>query len=325
MTAMIEAHGLTKSYGKTRALDGLDLVAHSGQVVAVLGPNGAGKTTFVRAVATLLRPDAGTLRVAGHDVRREPGAVRRVIGLAGQFAAIEPAMTGRENLEMVARLFGRTGREAKAAAGSVLEQLGLAQDGDRLARTYSGGMRRRLDLGASLVGAPRLLLLDEPTTGLDPRSRIELWEAIRALVAAGTDVLLTTQYLDEADNLASQVVIIDHGRAVAAGTPAELKRRIGGNVVEVHVARAADLPRTAEMLARLHGGAVSTDANSRRVSVAVDSGSDGLMRALRSIEDAGVAVEDVAMRQPNLDEVFLALTGHRTEPTGADADAPQAA
>jgi ABC-2 type transport system ATP-binding protein len=318
MTAMIEAHGLTKHYGKTRALDGLDLVAHSGQVVAVLGPNGAGKTTFVRTVATLLRPEAGSLRVAGHDVRRDPAAVRRAIGLAGQFAAIEPAMTGRENLEMVARLFGRSGREAKAAAATVLEQLGLTADGDRLARTYSGGMRRRLDLGASLVGAPRLLLLDEPTTGLDPRSRMELWGAIRALVAAGTDVLLTTQYLDEADHLASQVVIIDHGRAVAAGTPAELKRRIGGNIVEVHVANAGDLPRVADMLARLHHGAVSTDEGSRRVSVGVDSGSDGLMSALRSIEQAGVAVEDVAMRQPNLDEVFLALTGHPTDPAAGD-------
>ena len=259
-------------------------------------------------------------------MRREPAAVRRVIGLAGQFAAIEPAMTGRENLEMVARLFGRNGREAKAAAASVLEQLGLVGDGDRLARTYSGGMRRRLDLGASLVGAPRLLLLDEPTTGLDPRSRLELWDAIRALVAAGTDVLLTTQYLDEADHLASQIVIIDHGRAVAAGTPAELKRRIGGNIVEIHVAHAADLPRVAEMLARLHGGAVATDEATRRVSVGVDSGSDGLMSTLRAIEDAGVGVEDVAMRQPNLDEVFLALTGHSTDPTeAAGSDAAQAA
>jgi len=314
MTAMIEARGLTKHYGKTKALDGLDLTAHSGQVVAVLGPNGAGKTTFVRTVATLLRPDEGTLQVAGYDVRRDPAAVRRAIGLAGQFAAIEPAMTGRENLEMVARLFGRSGREAKAAAAAVLEQLGLAQDGDRLARTYSGGMRRRLDLGASLVGAPRLLLLDEPTTGLDPRSRMELWDAIRGLVAAGTDVLLTTQYLDEADHLASQVVIIDQGRAVAAGTPAELKRRIGGNVVEIHVARAADLPRVADMLAGLHDEAVSTDEASRRVSVAVESGSDGLMSALRAIEDAGIALEDIAMRQPNLDEVFLALTGRPADP-----------
>ncbi len=242
MTAMIEAHALTKRYRKTSALDGLDLVAEPGQVTAVLGPNGAGKTTFVRAVATLLRLDAGTLRVAGHDVRREPEAVRRQIGLAGQFAAIEPAMSGRENLEMVARLFGQSRRTARASATAVLEQIGLSESADRLARTYSGGMRRRLDLGASLVGAPRLLLLDEPTTGLDPRSRSELWDAIRALVAKGTDVLLTTQYLDEADHLASQIVIIDHGRAVAQGTSAELKRRVGGNVIEVH-ARSRDAPR----------------------------------------------------------------------------------
>ena len=182
MTATIEAHGLTKQYGKTKALDGLDLIAQRGQVTAVLGPNGAGKTTFVRMVATLLRADAGTLLVAGHDARKDPAAVRRVIGLAGQFAAVEPAMTGRENLEMVASLFGLSRRAAKASAAAVLEQLSLVEAGDRLARTYSGGMRRRLDLGASLVGAPRLLLLDEPTTGLDPRSRIELWDAIRALV-----------------------------------------------------------------------------------------------------------------------------------------------
>ena len=242
--------GLTKQYGKTKALDGLDLIAERGQVTAVLGPNGAGKTTFVRMVATLLRADEGTLLVAGHDARKEPGAVRRVIGLAGQFAAVEPAMTGRENLEMVASLFGQSRRAAKASAAAVLEQLGLVEAGDRLARTYSGGMRRRLDLGASLVGAPRLLLLDEPTTGLDPRSRIELWDAIRALVESGTDVLLTTQYLDEADHLASQIVIIDHGRAVAAGTPAELKQRIGGNVIEVHVRDSRDLAMIAELLGR---------------------------------------------------------------------------
>jgi ABC-2 type transport system ATP-binding protein len=309
MTPTIEAAGLTKSFGKVQALDGLDLIAPRGAVVAVLGPNGAGKTTFVRAVATLIRLDAGTLRVAGHDVRRDPEAVRRLIGLAGQFAAVEPAMTGRENLEMVALLFGQSRREAKASAARVLEQLGLTEDGDRLARTYSGGMRRRLDLGSSLVGAPRLLLLDEPTTGLDPRSRIELWEAIRALVQDGTDVLLTTQYLDEADHLAGGIVIIDHGRAVAAGTPAELKRRIGGNVVEIHVRSAGDLAAVAETVGRLARDAAVIDEATRRVSVAVDSGSDDLMRALRSIRDAGVEVEDIAMRQPNLDEVFLALTG----------------
>jgi ABC-2 type transport system ATP-binding protein len=319
MTAMIEARGLTKRFGKTTALDGLDLVANQGQVVAVLGPNGAGKTTFVRTVATLLRADTGTLLVAGHDARKEPGAVRRVIGLAGQFAAIEPAMTGGENLEMVARLFGQSRRAAKANAAAVLEQLGLVDDGDRLARTYSGGMRRRLDLGASLVGAPRLLLLDEPTTGLDPRSRIELWEAIRALVNDGTDVLLTTQYLDEADHLASQVVIIDHGKSVATGSPTELKRRLGGDIVELHVRSADDLPRVADMLEQLGHGDLQIDAATRRMSVRVKSGGDGLMTALRSLQDSGVELEDIAMRQPNLDEVFLSLTGRPTDHSGSMA------
>jgi len=309
MAATIEAHGLRKRYGKTVALDGLDLVAERGQVVAVLGPNGAGKTTFVRAVATLLRLDAGALRVAGHDVAKEPGAVRRAIGLSGQFAAVEPAMTGRENLEMVASLFGQSRRAAKRSATAVLERLGLTADADRLARTYSGGMRRRLDLGASLVGAPRLLLLDEPTTGLDPRSRIELWDAIRALVDAGTDVLLTTQYLDEADNLASQVVIVDHGRAVATGTPNELKRRIGGNVVELHVSDVRDVAAAAELLGRLDHGAPQVDAATRRVSVRVDADGDGLLQAVRAVQDARIEIEDIALRRPDLDEVFLALTG----------------
>jgi ABC-2 type transport system ATP-binding protein len=319
MTPIIEAHGLTKRYGKTVALDGLDLVAEAGQVVAVLGPNGAGKTTFVRMVATLLRADAGTLLVAGHDAARDPAAVRRVIGLAGQFAAIEPAMTGRENLEMVARLFGQSRRSAKTSAGAVLEQLGLTGDGDRLARTYSGGMRRRLDLGASLVGAPRLLLLDEPTTGLDPRSRIELWDAIRALVHGGTDVLLTTQYLDEADHLATQVVIVDHGRSVAIGSPAELKRQIGGNIVELHVVHERDIARVGELLARLHHGVAQIDEPTRRVSVRVEAGGEGLMAALRLLEDSGVELADIGARQPNLDEVFLALTGRPAGDSGSMA------
>jgi ABC-2 type transport system ATP-binding protein len=323
MTPTIEARGLKKRYGKTKALDGLDLVADSGQVVAILGPNGAGKTTFVRMVATLLKADEGTLLVAGFDVRRQPAAVRRMIGLAGQFAAIEPAMTGRENLEMVAGLFGQSRRSAKASAAEVLEQLGLIDDADRLARTYSGGMRRRLDLGVSLVGAPRLLLLDEPTTGLDPRSRIELWEAIRALVGAGTDVLLTTQYLDEADHLASQVVIIDHGRAVAGGTPSELKRRIGGNVVEVHARDRRDLGRVAELLAGPGLGEAQIDEPTRRVSVRVDVDTDGLMAAMESVRGAGIELDDIALRQPNLDEVFLALTGQPTD--NEDANAAHAA
>jgi len=305
MTMAIEAQGLVKQFGKTRALDGLDLVAERGQVVAVLGPNGAGKTTFVRAVATLLRLDAGVLRVVGHDVAKDPGAVRRVIGLAGQFAAVEPAMTGRENLEMVARLFGQDRHAARRSSAAVLEQLDLVDDAERLARTYSGGMRRRLDLGASLVGAPRLLLLDEPTTGLDPRSRIELWQAITNLVQAGTDVLLSTQYLDEADHLANQIVIIDHGRAVATGTPAELKARIGSNVIELHVRYERDLDRVAALL----GQAVDVDQPTRRVSVRVDSGREQLSSVLRSVDAAGIELEDISLRQPNLDEVFLALTG----------------
>src|SRR5919202_722058 len=298
MTPTIEATGLRKRFGKTVALDGLDLVAEPGQVLAVLGPNGAGKTTFVRTVATLLRPDAGELRVAGHDVRREPQAVRRSIGLAGQSAAVEPAMTGRENLELVARLFGQDARSARRNSDRVLEQLGLTEAAGRLARTYSGGMR---DLGASLVGAPRLLLLDEPTTGLDPRSRIDLWDAIRGLVEQGTDVLLTTQYLDEADHLAGRIVIIDHGRAVQAGTPAELKRRAGRNVVEVHVRDRAELPVAAAALGALDHGEVQLDETTRRVSVPVEAGTDPLREAPRTLVAAGVAVVHVALGPPTLD------------------------
>ena len=306
MTPAIEAHGVEKSYGPKRALDGLDLVAEAGQVTALLGPNGAGKTTFVRAIATLLRPDAGTLRVAGHDVSAEPGAVRAAIGLAGQFAAVEPAMTGRENLELVARLCGQRRATARAGATALLEQLGLADDADRLVRTYSGGMQRRLDLGASLAGQPRLLLLDEPTTGLDPRSRIELWDAIRALVAHGTDVLLTTQYLEEADQLASRIVIVDRGRTVAAGSPAELKRRVGGSVVEVHARHDDDLAAIATALGGL--GDAQVEHATRRVTAAVDRAQAPLTSALHALEMAGVEIDDVTVRQPTLDEVFLALT-----------------
>ena len=325
MTPTIEAQGLTKRFGKAVALDGLDLVADAGQVVAVLGPNGAGKTTFVRALATLLALDGGALLVAGQDVRKRPAAVRRAIGLAGQFAAIEPAMTGRENLEMVASLFGQNRRTAKATAAAVLEQLGLVDAGDRLARTYSGGMRRRLDLGASLVGSPRLLLLDEPTTGLDPRSRIELWDAIRRLVNSGTDVLLTTQYLDEADHLASQIVIVDHGRAVATGSPTELKRQIGGEVAEVHVRNSRDLGTVAEMLGRIDAGVAEIDEATRRVSVRVDSRGDGLMTALRSVHTAGIEIDEIAVRQPNLDEVFLTLTERQPDTDRAARTARAAA
>jgi ABC-2 type transport system ATP-binding protein len=310
---IVEAEGLVKRYGKLTALDGLDLVAEPGQVLAVLGPNGAGKTTFVRTIATLLRPDGGALRVAGHDVRREPEAVRRTIGLAGQFAAVEPALSGRENLEMVARLFGQDRRAARANSTEVLERLGLAEDGDRLVRTYSGGMRRKLDLGASLVGSPRLLLLDEPTTGLDPRSRVELWDAIRSMVERGTDVLLTTQYLDEADHLAGRVVIIDRGRAVATGTPNELKRRVGRNVVEVHVRDRQELPTVANALARIGEGEPEIDEATRRIGVRVGAGTDELRDVLGALDAVGVTPDDVALRPPTLDEVFLALTGRATD------------
>ena len=320
MTPTIEAVDLGKHFGKTAALDGLNLVAEPGQVLAVLGPNGAGKTTFVRTVATLLRPDSGELRVFGHDVAKQPGSVRRVIGLAGQYAAVEPAMTGRENLEMAARLFGLDRRAAKHNAARALEQLGLEEkDAGRLVRTYSGGMRRKVDLGASLVGTPRLLLLDEPTTGLDPRSRIELWEAIRSLVEQGTDVLLTTQYLDEADHLASRIVIIDHGRVVAAGTSKELKARIGRNVIEVHVRRTDDLASVAQVLGSPDNGAPRVDEATRRVTVSAEAGIDRLRAALGALEAAGLGVEDISLRAPSLDEVFLALTGHGVEGDAAAA------
>ncbi|HEY6697148.1 MAG TPA: ATP-binding cassette domain-containing protein, partial [Acidimicrobiales bacterium] len=292
---IVEAHGLTKRFGKVEALAGLDLVARSGQVVAVLGPNGAGKTTFVRTIATLVRPDAGSLRVDGIDVARRPEQVRRIIGLAGQYAAVEEAMTGRENLDMVARLFGHDRTTARANTGAVLAQLGLTDAADRLVRTYSGGMRRRLDLGASLVGAPRLLLLDEPTTGLDPRSRIDLWDAIRALVAQGTDVLLTTQYLDEADQLASQVVIIDHGRVIAEGTPSELKSRAGRDVIDVHAHRADDLRVLAGALAPIGTEAPRLDAATRRVTVPVVGGRRAINDAVRVLDVRGLDVDDIAL------------------------------
>jgi ABC-2 type transport system ATP-binding protein len=314
-TPIVEAQGLTKRFGKVEALAGLDLVAETGQVVAVLGPNGAGKTTFVRTIATLIRPDGGTLRVGGVDVTRRPDHVRRMIGLAGQYAAVEEAMTGRENLRMIARLFGHDRATAGRTAHAVLDQLGLTEAADRLVRTYSGGMRRKVDLGASLVGAPRLLLLDEPTTGLDPRSRIELWDAIKTLVARGTDVLLTTQYLDEADQLAQQVVIIDHGRVIAEGAPSELKTQAGRDVIEIHVYEPADLPRVADVLAPLGAESPRLDTGTRRVTLPVDGGTKAVPAALRMLELAELAVEDIALRRPTLDEVFLALTGEHIEGT----------
>jgi ABC-2 type transport system ATP-binding protein len=309
MHALIEADGLAKHFGKVKALDELDLTLPTGQVVAILGPNGAGKSTLVRTVATLLRPDSGTLRVLGHDVVRESMVVRRLLGLAGQSAAVEQTMTGRENLTMVARLYGQSSNDARANAARVLEQVGLRDAADRRARTYSGGMRRRLDLAASLVGSPRLLLLDEPTTGLDPGSRIELWEAIRDLGNAGTDVVLTTQYLDEADQLAAHIVIVDGGRVIAQGTPGELKTRAGADMIELHTRDIAALSRAAHVLSKLHTGAPAVDRATRRCSVSAPGGAQLLPTVVRALDEAGIAVEDISLRRPTLDEVFLALTG----------------
>jgi ABC-2 type transport system ATP-binding protein len=325
MTTIIEARGLRKRFGRVEALTGLDLTAESGHVTALLGPNGAGKTTFVSAVATLLEPDSGELRVAGIDAVAEPRRVRQVIGLAGQSASVEPAMTGLENLTWVARLFGLTGRAARTAAEEVLEWIGLTDDGDRLVRTYSGGMRRRLDLGASLVGRPQLLLLDEPTSGLDPRSRVELWNAIRDLVADGTDVLLTTQYLEEADQLARDIVIVDHGHVIAAGTPDQLKGLAGRDVIEVRPRAAGDLPTVEEVLAAVAVETPRSDLDTQRASAAVDRGPEQMGTVLRMLDERSIPIDDVGLRRPTLDEVFLSLTGQpvavvdRSVGTAADA------
>jgi ABC-2 type transport system ATP-binding protein len=309
VTPLIEARGLRVQFGKVTALDGLDLVARPGQVLAILGPNGAGKTTFVRTVATLLPPSGGELRVRGADVTGDPAAVRRDIGLAGQFAAVEPTMTGRENLQLVARLFGHRRRAAKTAAERVIEMLGLGEVADRRAGTYSGGQRRRLDLGASLVGAPRLLLLDEPTTALDPTGRAEVWDAVRSLVAAGTDIVLTTHYLEEADELADQVVVIDHGKAIAAGTTAELKAGIGRDIIEVALADGSQLSGAAAVLETLTGSHAVTDHTGRRVRSAASDGTAQLAAAIAALDSARIPVDEIALRHPTLDEVFLALTG----------------
>jgi ABC-2 type transport system ATP-binding protein len=317
MDALIEADGLTKKFGKVQALDGLSLTLPPGQPVAILGPNGAGKTTFIRMVATLIEPDRGTLRVDGHDVVRDPMAVRRMIGLAGQSAAVEEMMTGRENLVMVARLYGQSAKSAKHSAARIVEQMDLVEAADRRVRTYSGGMRRRLDLGASLVGSPRLLLLDEPTTGLDPGGRNEVWDAVRAMGRAGTDIVLTTQYLDEADHLAAYIVIIDGGRVIAQGTPGELKSRVGADMIELHTADVATMQRAADVLGALGLAEPATDPATRRCSIAAPAGASLLPIVVRALDEAHVAVEDIALRRPTLDEVFLALTGRIPEEDAA--------
>jgi ABC-2 type transport system ATP-binding protein len=306
---LLEARGLTVRYGKVTALDGLDLGAPEGKVLAVLGPNGAGKTTFVRTIATLRRPDSGELRVLGHDVVTEAARVRRDIGLAGQFAAVEPAMTGRENLVMIARLFGQSRGAARRAAAAVIEQLGLEAVADRRSSGYSGGQRRRLDLGASLVGAPRLLLLDEPTTGLDPVGRREVWDAVRGLAAAGTGILLTTHYLEEADELADHVVVIDHGRAIASGSLSDLKASIGRDVIEISVADPASLEAVGNVLRRVTSTEPRLDQASRRAHVAAAGGPAELAAVIDRLAEAAIPVEEIGIRRPTLDEVFLTLTG----------------
>jgi ABC-2 type transport system ATP-binding protein len=323
MDALIEARGLRKKFGKVNALSDLNLELPSGQPVAILGPNGAGKTTFIRMLATLIRPDEGSLWVAGCDVVAQPMAVRRMIGLAGQAAAVEEMMTGRENLVMVARLYGQGRNEAVFSASRILELMELSDAADRRVKTYSGGMRRRLDLGASLVGSPRLLLLDEPTTGLDPGSRNEVWDAIREMGAGGTDILLTTQYLDEADRLAAYIVIIDEGRVIAEGTPDELKSRVGADMVELHTADVDTMRRAAEVLGALGVAEPSTDPATRRCAIAAPAGSKLLPIVVRALDDAEVAVEDISLRRPTLDEVFLALTGHTTDTTDIEPTNPK--
>jgi ABC-2 type transport system ATP-binding protein len=319
---LIEARDLTVRFGKVTALAGLELTAERGKVLAVLGPNGAGKTTFVRCIATLIRPDGGQLRVRGQDVVRDASSVRRDIGLAGQFAAVEPTMTGRENLEMTARLFGHGRAAARRAAAAVIDQLGLAEVADRRSGGYSGGQRRRLDLGASLVGSPRLLLLDEPTTGLDPVGRSEVWAAVRDLAATGTDILLTTHYLEEADELADQVVVIDHGRVIAAGPLRELKASIGQDVIDVAVSDERLLPAVGQILTRVTATPARLQPTGQHVTALAPGGPAQLATVIGRLADASIAVEEIGLRRPSLDEVFLVLTGAgdgATDPTAPAA------
>ncbi len=310
----ILVEGLTKSFGEVHALRGIDLSVPRGTVLGVLGPNGAGKTTAVRILTTLLIPDGGRALVEGHDVVREAAAVRRSIGLAGQSAAIQEELTGRENLEIIGRLYHLSRPETRSRATELLEQFGLADAAGRTAKTYSGGMQRRLDLAASLVGRPRVLFLDEPTTGLDPRGRLGMWDIIRSLVAGGTTLLLTTQYLDEADELADEIVVIDHGLVIAAGTSEELKNRVGGDVIEFTVPDRSQVADAIAAIKPIGEGEPHADSETGVVSVGVGArGSDALVEAVRVLDAAGVVSRGLALRRPSLDDVFLALTGHAAE------------
>ena len=311
MDDAVRAEGIVKLYGDGRALDGMDLVVKRGQVVGLLGPNGAGKTTMVRILSTLLKPTAGTAQVAGYDVVKQPDEVRRAIGLTGQYAAVDEYLTGRENLRMFGDLYHLDGSYAKARSQELLDAFDLADAADRPVRTYSGGMRRRLDLASSLIAKPSILFLDEPTTGLDPRSRMGMWSVIKELVAQGTTVLLTTQYLEEADQLAEDIVVIDRGRVIAHGTAEVLKDQIGGDRIEITV---ADPARVDDAVLAI--GTVSTGAplvSQAHISAPVTGGSTVLVDAIRALDAQGIEVEDLALRRPTLDDVFLALTGHVAE------------
>jgi ABC-2 type transport system ATP-binding protein len=320
----ILAEGLRKSYGKTLALDGLDLEVREGTILGLLGPNGAGKTTAVRIFTTLLKPDAGRAEVAGLDAVRQADELRSRIGLTGQYAAVDEYLTGRENLEMVGRLYHLPKKEARRRADELLERFDLADAASRLVKTYSGGMRRRLDLSASLVLSPPVLFLDEPTTGLDPRSRLAMWDIIGELVSGGTTLLLTTQYLDEADRLADRIAVVDAGRVIAEGTSSELKARVGGERLEVAVEQGDGLQDAARVLERYaHGdGGVRVDAERRYVGATVAGGAGLLAAVVRELDAAGVLVEELGLHRPTLDDVFLTLTGHAAEPDAMGEERP---